>query len=83
MTLALNKIEIQNQKDDIKAIQTLKKRGIHFVTPSPQAMKDWQTSATAASKKMVESGTLPVELAEQLDNYLKQFQSILPVTHAP
>lgn len=83
MTRALNEIEIQNQADDLKAIQTMKKRGIHFITPSPQAMKGWVESAETASRKMVETGILPVELAAQLDRYLEHYHSSLPVTHGP
>ena len=75
MTKALNEIDIQNREDDINAIQTLKNRGITFITPSKNDMADWQKIADIASKKMVESGILPLDMADQLDKHLIDFHS--------
>ena len=75
MTKALNKIDIQNREDDINAIQTLKNRGITFITPSKDDMAEWQKIADIASKKMVESGILPRDMADRLDNHLIDFHS--------
>jgi TRAP-type transport system periplasmic protein len=75
MTKALNEIDIQNREDDINAIQTLKNRGITFITPSKDDLADWQKIADVASKKMVESGILPRDMADRLDNHLTDFHS--------
>jgi TRAP-type C4-dicarboxylate transport system substrate-binding protein len=75
MTKALNKIDIQNREDDINAIQALKNRGITFITPSKDDMAEWQKIADIASKKMVESGILPRDMADRLDNHLIDFHS--------
>ncbi|MBT6338507.1 MAG: TRAP transporter substrate-binding protein DctP [Desulfobacula sp.] len=75
MTKALNKIDIQNREDDINAIQALKNRGITFITPSKDDLADWQKIADVASKKMVESGILPRDMADRLDNHLIDFHS--------
>ncbi len=75
MTKALNEIDIQNRKDDINAIQALKNRGITFITPSKDDMAEWQEIADVASKRMVESGILPRNMADQLDNLLTDFHS--------
>jgi len=75
MTKALNKIDIQNREDDINAIQALKNRGITFITPSKDDMAEWQKIADIASKKMVESGILPRDMADRLDNHLTDFHS--------
>ena len=75
MTKALNEIDIQNRKDDINAIQALKNRGITFITPSKDDLAEWQKIADIASKRMVESGILPRNMADQLDNLLTDFHS--------
>jgi len=75
MTKALNEIDIQNREDDINAIQALKNRGITFITPSKDDMAEWQEIADVASKKMVDSGILPRNIADQLDNLLTDFHS--------
>ena len=75
MTKALNEIDIQNRKDDINAIQALKNRGITFITPSKDEMAEWQKIADVASKRMVESGIIPRDMADQLDNLLTDFHS--------
>jgi len=75
MTKALKEIDIQNREDDINAIQALKNRGITFITPSRDAMGEWQEIADIASKKMIESGILPKDMADQLDTHLADFHS--------
>ncbi|NOX32583.1 MAG: C4-dicarboxylate ABC transporter [Deltaproteobacteria bacterium] len=75
MTKALNEIDIQNRKDDIKAIETLKNRGIKFITPSKTALNDWHKVASLSSKKMVESGILPKDVVDELDTKLAEFHS--------
>ena len=73
MTKALKEIDIQNREDDINAIQALKNRGITFITPPRDALAEWQEIADIASKKMVESGILPKDMADQLDTHLADF----------
>jgi hypothetical protein len=81
MTKALRQIDVQNRVDDIKAIQALKNRGITFITPSQNALVNWQKVADNASKKMIDSGILPRDVADQLDAHLASFHSKAPVTH--
>ncbi|MBW2653685.1 MAG: TRAP transporter substrate-binding protein DctP [Deltaproteobacteria bacterium] len=83
MTKALKEIDIQNREDDIKAIQALKNRGITFITPSQDALDDWQKVADTASKKMIESGILPRDVVDQLDVHLKNFHSNTDLTNDP
>ena len=75
MTKALKEIDIQNREDDINAIQTLKNRGIVFLTPSKDAMVDWLKVADISSKRMIESGILPRDMVDQLDTHLSNFHS--------
>jgi TRAP-type transport system periplasmic protein len=75
MTRAFNEIGLQNRQDDGKAIAALKNQGIEFITPEEAVIEQWRQTAGKASQKMVESGTLPKEAADQLDGLLKEFRA--------
>ncbi|MCK5696428.1 MAG: TRAP transporter substrate-binding protein DctP [Desulfobacula sp.] len=81
MTKALKEIDIQNRVDDIKAIQTLKNRGIIFITPSKDALINWHKVGSNASKRMIDSGILPQNVADQLDAHLANFHSKAHITN--
>ncbi len=75
MTSALKEIDIQNRKDDIEAIETLKSRGITFTTPSKQALDEWYRLAGLAYLEMVEAGVLPQDVVDKLNGHLDAFHS--------
>lgn len=83
MTAALKEIDVKNRADDISAAQTLKDRGITFITPSKEAMDTWQRIARIASKKMVAEGILPRDVVDQLDQHLADFHKTAPVSDTP
>lgn len=73
MGQAFKEIDLQNREDDSKAIAALKKRGIKFITPDKANYKEWLDTATKASDKMVESGTLPKDKVERMNQLLTEF----------
>jgi len=75
MTHAFNEIDLKNRQDDGKAIAALKNQGIEFVTPDETVIEQWRQTAGKASQKMVESGTLPKEAADQLNGLLREFRA--------
>ena len=75
MTKAMKEIGIQNKKDNSKAIQALKNRGITFINPSQKAIEEWYAVARNASKKMVDSGVLPRKIVNQMNTHLADFHS--------
>ncbi|WP_457552029.1 TRAP transporter substrate-binding protein [Desulfobacula sp.] len=81
MTKALKELDILNREDDIKATQTLKNRGITFITPSGDDLAEWLRIADIASKKMVSTGILSQTLVDQLDMYLNNFHSSAQITN--
>ncbi len=81
MTAALKEIDTKNREDDIKAIQTLKKRGVTFITPSKEALIHWSKIADIASEKMIDVGILPRDVVDQMDIHLKNFHSKTKTTH--
>ena len=68
-------IQAQNRIDDQKNIKVLKSRGITFITPGAQAMAEWKAVGRTASQKMVESGVLPRDIAQQLESHLSDFHT--------
>ena len=81
MTKALKQIDIQNRVDDAKAIQALKNRGITFITPSQEALTNWNKVGSNASKKMIGAGILPQDVVDQLDAHLTNFHSKTHITN--
>jgi predicted methyltransferase len=74
MTAASKEIDFQNREDNVKAVQTLKGRGIIFISPREEALAEWFDIARIASKKMVDTGVLPKDVADRLDAHLKNFE---------
>ena len=68
-------IDIRNREDNIRAAETLKKRGITFITPSKQAMENWRETGLRASEKMIASGVIPRQKAAEMDALLKTFHA--------
>jgi TRAP-type transport system periplasmic protein len=75
MTSASKEIDVQNRKDDVEAIETLKNRGIVFTTPPKQDLDEWYRLAALASQEMIEAGVLPKDIADQMDAHLKTYHS--------
>ncbi len=75
MTSASKEMDIQNRKDDLEAIETLKNRGIVFTTPSKQDLDEWYRIAGLASQEMIEAGVLPKDIADKMNEYLIAYHS--------
>ncbi len=84
MTAASKEIDFQNREDNVKAVQTLKDRGITFISPRGETLAEWVDIARIASKKMVDTGVLPKDVTDRLDAHLKNFDDPAhAVTHEP
>ncbi len=81
MTKAMMEIDIENREGDIKATQTLKNRGVKFITPSGDSLREWYKVANAASQKMIDAGILPQKVVDQLDEHLVNFHSNKQITN--
>lgn len=73
-------IDSENRKDNISAINTLKKRGLTFITPSDNAQQEWKKIGRNASSKMVASGDLPEDIVKQIDSHLVVFHENKPAS---
>ncbi len=75
MLQTAREIDTKGRKDNLAAIETLKKEGITFITPSKQAMEKWLETGKKASNEMVMSGILPQGKVEEMNLHLKSFHS--------
>ncbi len=74
MKKAFDAIEITNQKNNIEALEVLKKSGIKFIKPSSEDYKKWQELADNANKNMVDSGQLDSKLVSQVKKLLTEYR---------
>lgn len=76
----IEEVNKANQEANLKAIETLKKRGIVFITPTDEEYKVWRQTGIKASEKMVEAGIISKDLADELDRLLMLYQSSAKAT---
>ncbi|MCP3941766.1 MAG: C4-dicarboxylate ABC transporter [Desulfobacteraceae bacterium] len=82
MTNAFRQIDLQNRKDDIKAVAALKNQGIKFISPDKPTRDEWLKIAVIASRTMVDSGILPKDAVDKMDHLLMEFHARkLPGSH--
>jgi len=68
-------LDRRNREDNIKAMQTLRKQGIEFIKPSPEALKLWFKDASEVPKRLIKSGRLSREMVETLYRLIKEYRS--------
>lgn len=68
-------IEEQNNKDNIEALETLKARGIKFLTPSAEELSHWQEKSRDSSTILVEKGFLPKEPVQEMNRLIQDYHS--------
>lgn len=75
MTATMKEVDLENRKTDLAAIETLKKRGITFITPTKEEMQSWIQTGRTASQKMLDSGVLPQKVVDQMDKHLTDYHA--------
>jgi TRAP-type C4-dicarboxylate transport system substrate-binding protein len=74
MGRVFKELDQRNREDNIKALETLRKQGIEFVKPSPEALKKWCQDASEVPKRLVETDRLSQEMVDTLGNLLKEYR---------
>ena len=67
-------IQAESRLQDARNMDILKERGITFIQPDQQALKEWYRRADLASEEMVKDGLLPEDAVKQVDNLIKTFR---------
>ena len=70
-----------NRKDNTAALQAMRDQGITFIEPKPEAVAELKRLVETANKNLIESGGVPPDLVQTLDNYLQEFRSVKARTH--
>jgi len=75
MGRVFREIDRQNRKDNIKALDALRKQGIQFIKPSGEAMREWYDKALDVQRQLIEKGKLSQEIVSRLENLLNEYRS--------
>ena len=70
-----------NRKDNVKALEALRKQGVKFIKPLDEAMEKWYHDAEAVPKRLIRAGKLSQDMVNTLETLLKDYRSRQPDTH--
>ncbi|MGA7143083.1 MAG: TRAP transporter substrate-binding protein DctP [Desulfobacterales bacterium] len=68
-------LDRRNREDNIKAMQTLRKQGITFIKPSPEALKEWFKDASEVPKQLIKSHRLSQEMVDTMSRLIKEYRA--------
>ena len=68
-------IDRENRKDNVKALQVLRKQGVQFMKPSSEELKQWYASASKILKQMVIAGRLSEGIVQILEKNINDYRS--------
>jgi TRAP-type C4-dicarboxylate transport system substrate-binding protein len=68
-------IDRRNRKDNIAALEVLRKNGIKIFKPTEDSIKDWLGLASAVNGRLVESGDLSQDILNVLEKHLNEYRS--------
>lgn len=75
MGRVFREIDRKNRKDNIKAMETLKKQGIQFIKPSTEELNEWVTIASTLPKRLIEAGKISQDMLNTLESNLRNYRS--------
>jgi TRAP-type C4-dicarboxylate transport system substrate-binding protein len=75
MGRVFTEIDRQNRRDNVKALEVLRKQGVEFVTPPVAAMQAWHAAAAAVPDQLVHAGRLSKDLVDTMEGHLAKFRS--------
>ena len=69
----MREIDQQNRKDNLNAMETLRKQGIRFISPTSEAMKEWNKRAEQSTGDLLKnrkfSNGIIIDLEKNLNDY--------------
>jgi hypothetical protein len=75
MGRTFREIDRLNRENNIKALVALRKQGVKFIKPYPQALKIWYYEAEEVPKRLVKAGKLSQKMVNSLESLLKEYRS--------
>ena len=70
---AFKKIDRQNRKDNIAALNALQNQGITLTKPSEQNLALWRELGAAAEQKLIAEGVVSIEILSTLNRLLDEY----------
>ena len=70
----------ENRKDNIKALEALRKQGIKFVMPDDKTLEEWKELALEVTGNVINSGRISQEIVNTLQQNLEDYRSKQPKT---
>ena len=70
-----SQIDAQNRKDNIAALEALRRQGIEFVEPTAQQLAQWKSVALRAREQLIAHGRYSPEIIADLRKHLDTFRS--------
>lgn len=71
-------LDRMNRKDNVNAMEVLRRQGIEFIKPDAQALKKWYSDAGAIPGRLIQAGRLSREMVDALESLLKDYRSKHP-----
>ena len=75
MTRIYRQFDRENRKDNIKAIEALRKQGIKFVMPDDKTLVEWNGLALEVTENIIDSGQISHEIVNILQHNLEDYRS--------
>lgn len=72
---ALARIDVQSRADHESALAALQQQGLKLVRPGVDELSEWQSSADAATARMLEKGVVTQLGYDELRRYLREYRS--------
>jgi TRAP-type C4-dicarboxylate transport system substrate-binding protein len=68
-------IDRRNRRDDSGAMRALKRQGIKFIEPPPDAMKGWRKTVDEAQKRLADRGFFSKGVVSKVRKHLSDYRS--------
>ncbi len=75
MSRIYRQFDRENRKDNLKAIEALRRQGIEFVVPDNKTLKEWKELALKVTGSLIESGGISQEIFNILQRNLTTYRS--------
>ena len=75
MSRIYRQFDRENRKDNIKALEALRKQGIKFVMPDDKTLEEWKELALEVTGNVIDSGRISQEIVNTLQHNLEDYRS--------
>ena len=67
-------IDRQNRKDNVEALEALRKQGVSFLKPPPDAIEEWYNAASKVPERLIKVGRLSREIVDTVEKHLSDYR---------